>query len=62
MAVEKGFGPLGWIGLDETGVRMRQVEAEDMQLHPHAADDANAFAEVDLGMTRRVGKRHENLT
>src|ERR1700730_5924705 len=46
---------------DETGVRLRQVEAEDMQLHAHAADDADAFAEVDLRMARRMGERHENL-
>ena len=40
---------------------MRQVEAEHMQLHPYAADDANAFAEVDLRMSRRMGQRHEDL-
>src|SRR6202521_4418870 len=38
MPVKKGFRRLRRIGLDETGVRMRQVEAENMQLHPHAAD------------------------
>src|ERR1700738_3881386 len=32
-----------------------------MQLHPCAADDANAFAEVDLCMARRMGQRHEDL-
>ena len=32
-----------------------------MQLHPHAADDADAFAEIDLGMAGRMGKRDENL-
>src|ERR1700737_2597712 len=47
--------------LDEAGVRMRQVEAEHMQLHPYAADDANAFAEIDLRMARRMGQRHEDL-
>ena len=40
---------------------MRQVEAQDMQLHPYAADDTNAFAEVDLRMARRMGQRHEDL-
>ena len=40
---------------------MRQVEAEHMQLHPYAADDANAFAEVDLRMARRMGQWHEDL-
>jgi hypothetical protein len=35
-----------------------------MQLHPYAADGANAFAafaEVDLRMARRMGQRHEDL-
>ena len=59
--IEKSLGRLRRIGLDETGVRLRQVEAEDMQLHAHAADDADAFAEVDLRMARRMGERHENL-
>src|ERR1700730_12064669 len=59
--IEKSLGRLRRIGLDETGVRLRQVEAEDMQLHANAADDADAFAEVDLRMARRMGERHENL-
>src|ERR1700720_2699330 len=59
--VEERFRGLRRIGLDEAGVRMRQVEAEHMQLHPYAADDAKAFAEVDLRMARRMGQRHEDL-
>jgi hypothetical protein len=59
--VEKSLGRLRRIGLDETGVRMRQVEAEHMQLHANAANDADAFAEVGLRMARRMGQRHENL-
>src|SRR6202022_2430879 len=59
--IKKSFRRLRRIGLDEAGVRMRQVEAEHMQLHPYAADDANAFAEVDLRMARRMGQRHEDL-
>src|ERR1700730_7911019 len=58
--IEKSLGRLRRIGLDE-GVRLRQVEAKDMQLHANAADDADAFAEVDLRMARRMGERHENL-
>src|SRR3984893_8885740 len=59
--VKKSFRRLRRIGLDDAGVRMRQVEAEHMQLHPYAADDTNAFAEVDLRMARRMGQRHEDL-
>src|SRR6202022_3270835 len=54
--IKKSFRRLRRIGLDEAGVRKRQVEAEHMQLHPYAADDAKAFAEVDLRMARRMGK------
>jgi hypothetical protein len=32
-----------------------------MQLHPHPADDADAFAEIDLGVARRMGERNKNL-
>src|SRR3981081_3576638 len=55
--IEKSLGRLRRIGLDETGVRLRQVEAEDMQLHANAADDADAFAEVELRVARRMGER-----
>ena len=61
MAVEKSLRRLRRIGLDEAGVRVRQVEAEHMQLHPHAADDRDAFAEIDLRVTRRMRERHEDL-
>src|SRR6202040_2489282 len=59
--VKKSFRRLRRIGLDEAGVRMRQVEAEHMQLHAYAADDAKAFAEIDLRMARRMGQWHEDL-
>src|SRR3977135_4063503 len=59
--VKKSFRRLRRIGLDEAGVRMRQGGAEHMQLHPITADDANAFAEVDLRMATRMGQRHEDL-
>jgi hypothetical protein len=43
------------------GVRMRQVETKHAQLHAHAADDTDAFAEIDLRMARRMGQWHEGL-
>ncbi len=61
VAVEKSLRRLRGIGFDEAGVRMRQVEAEHMQLHPHAADHRHAFAEIDLRVTRRMRERHEDL-
>jgi hypothetical protein len=59
--IEKGFRDLHRIGLDEASIRLRQVEAGGMQLHPHAADDADAFAEIDLGMAGPMRKRDEKL-
>src|SRR5580700_332052 len=49
---------------NDTSVRLRsfkQVETKHTQLHAHAADDAKAFAEVDLRMARRMGQRHEDF-
>jgi hypothetical protein len=59
--VEKGLGPLGRVGLEETGIRVRQVEAEEVDLLPHAADYRHRFAKVGLGMTGRVGQRYEHF-
>ena len=42
------------VGLDEAGIRVRQVEAKHVQLHPHAADHPNALTKVHLRMTRRM--------
>ena len=61
MAVEEGLDPLGRVGLDEAGVRVRQVEAEEVDLLPDAADHRHRLAEVDLGMAGRMGERDEHL-
>jgi hypothetical protein len=54
MAVEKRLRRFCRIGLDGADVGVRQVEAEHMQLHPHAANHADAFAKIDLSLTRPV--------
>jgi hypothetical protein len=59
--VEEGLDPLGRVGLDEAGVRVRQVEAEEVDLAPLAADHRHRLAEVDLGVAGRVGERDEHL-
>src|SRR4029453_11289318 len=41
---------------------MRKVETKHMQLHPHAANDADTFAEIDFGMSRRMRKRNDHLS
>jgi len=59
--VEEGLHALGRVGLDEAGVRVRQVEAEEVDLPPHARDHRHGLAEVDLGVTGRVRERDEHL-
>ena len=61
VAVEEGLDPLGRVGLDEAGIRVRQVEAEEVDLLPDAPDHRHRLAEVDLGMAGRMGERHEHL-
>ena len=61
MPVEKGLGPLGRVGLEETGIRVWQVEAEEVDLLPNAADHRHRLAEIGLGMTRRVSQRYKHL-
>ena len=41
---------------------MRQVHEEHVQLLPHATNDADGFAEVDLRMPRRMHQRGKSLT
>ncbi len=45
----------------KTGVRLLQVETKHMQLHAHAADDADAFAEIDLRVAGRMDERDADL-
>ena len=41
---------------------MKQVsDIQHMQLHAHAADDADAFAEIDLRVARGMGEPDEDL-
>ena len=61
MPVQKGLDPLGWVGLEETGIRVRQVEAEKVDLLPYAANHRYRLAEIGLGMTGWMGQRHEHL-
>ena len=42
-------------------MRMRQVEAEYIQLHPHVANEGDAFAKIDLRVARRTSEQNENL-
>jgi hypothetical protein len=61
VAVEKGLDPLGRVRLDEAGIRVRPVEAEEMDLLPDTCDHRHRLAKVGLGMAGRMGERHEDL-
>ena len=61
MAAAEGFRRLGGVADHEAGVRVRQVKSEEVDLALHAADDADGFAKVDLGMSRRMLQRHKHL-
>src|SRR5215212_10917417 len=61
MPVEKGFGALGWVGFDEAGIRVGQVEAEEVDGLPDTPDDRDRLAEVDLGVTRGMDEGNEHL-
>ena len=61
MAVEEGLDPLGRVGLDEAGIRVRQVEAEEVDLLPDTPDHRHRLAKVRLGVAGRMRERHEHL-
>jgi hypothetical protein len=61
VAVEEGLEPLGRVGLDEARIRVRQVEAEEVDLLPDTPDHRHRLAEIDLGVARRMGQRDEYL-
>ena len=61
VAVHPGLGGRRRIGADEAGVALRQVEGKEMRRLLDAADHHARFAEVSLGMARRVVQRHEHL-
>ena len=61
VAIAEGLNPLGRVGLDEAGVRVRQVEAEEVDLLPHATDHRHRLAKVGLSMAGWMGQRHEHL-
>ena len=59
--VQEGLGSLRRIGLHEAAVAVGQVDDEAVGLAFHAADDHQGLAEVALGVSRRMGQRHEHL-
>jgi hypothetical protein len=59
--VAERLGRLRRISLHETGVRVRQVEAEEMDLPLLAPDHRHRLAEIGLPMPGRMGQRDKHL-
>src|SRR5450631_1157057 len=59
--VAERFRRLCWVAHHEDRVEVRQVHREEVDLALDAADHADRFAEVGLGMPWRMHKRHEHL-
>jgi len=57
----EGLGALAWKGRDEEGVRVGQAHHRQGGLHPYAGDLDDRLAEVELGLARWLGERHEDL-
>ena len=61
MAVEEGLDPLRRVGLDEAGIRVRQIKTEEVDLLPDTPDHRHRLTKVCLGVPGRMSKRHEDL-
>jgi hypothetical protein len=61
VSVEKGFAALGRIGFEEAGIRVRQVQAEDVNDLTHAPNHRDRLAEVGLGLAGGMGERDKHL-
>ena len=62
VAVYPGFRCRRGIGAHEAGITVRQAHNEEVRLLLDAADDDHSLAEVGLGMSWRMGQRHEHLS
>ena len=61
MAVAEGFRRLGWIGLDEAAVRVRQIHAKVMKADLLARDIGVRLAKIRLRMPRAMAQGNEHL-
>src|ERR1700732_1008715 len=61
MAVAEGFRRLCRITGHKTGVRVRKVKSEEVDLAFDATDNSDGFTKVYLSMSRRMLQRHEHL-
>ena len=61
VTVEERLRRLLGIGLHEAGIRLRQVQAEEMDLLAHPTDHCDSLAKIHLRVARRVSQGHEGL-
>jgi hypothetical protein len=61
VSIAERFRRLCRIARHEDRVGVRQVHREEVDLALDAADHTDSFAEVRLGMPRRMHKRNEHL-
>ena len=61
MPVAERLRRLGRKGLHERVVAVRQIHDQVVRLAFDAVDDHQRFAEVGLGVARRMRERHEHL-
>ena len=61
MPVQECLGGLGRICLHEAPVAVGQVQDKAVGFPLDTADDHQGLAEVALGVSRRMGQRHEHL-
>ena len=61
MPVAERFRRLGRVGHHEDRIGVRQVHRKEVDFPLDAADHADRFAKVHLGMARWMHKRHEHL-
>jgi len=57
----EGLGALAWEGQDEEGVAVGKAHHRQRDLSAHVGDLDDRFAEVELGLARWLGERHEDL-
>jgi len=62
MAIAESLRGLGWIGLHEDRIAVRQRHHQEVDFPPGAADHRPGLAEVGLRMTRRMRQGHERLS
>ena len=61
MPLQERFRCLQRIRFHKAGVRLRQVQAEEVDLLPHPSDHPERLAEIHLGMPGWMRQRNEGL-